>query len=155
MDCGCSLLPAAGVDRLVSSPRGGGRKVLLFVLADDMPLQTDGAQVYRTVVVRAPADLARLGPFIEKVRVHWVGSNFSTNFQARVISEYSVNGEIWSAPSEILPGQLADGQVVGNYFTTDNQFSLNMRYSIQTQNEAGTSIETGRVTAVLEVVLKS
>jgi len=156
MDCGCPGTAASGVARAVRSSQNiGGRKVLLFVLADDEPLTTDGLTTWRSVIIKSPPPLNRLGPFIEALKVHWYGTGFTNSFEARVVSEFSTTGELWAAPVQILPPETTDSQLISAPYTTETQFGLNMRVSIQTKNGTAGNVESGRVTAILEVVLKS
>ena len=135
-------------------PSVSGRKVILIPLLIEELLQTkgDANNVKRYVDV---GPVSRLGPMIEKMRVHWEGTDFTANFVGEVDTEWSVSGQTWSPNFQLLGNQTSDGQTIGAYYTTDTNFGLNLRFTVECRNATGTAVEAGIVTAWLEVVLKS
>lgn len=131
---------------------GQGKKVLVVPLLPGKRLFTHGQT--QTVEIDV-GSLEKMGPMIEKMRVHFDGADYSANFQARFLFRWSVAGRIWSSDVEILANQTSEGQVIGSWYTNDTTLGLNMKYFLEYSNTTGTAAEWGRVAAWLEVVLKS
>jgi hypothetical protein len=139
------------------SAGSGMPKVLTVVLCEDMLYRTDGSDSVFTLDVYDLPEIRELGPMVHQIRVHYECEGATTHFQCQVTTAWSVRGRTWSSPSTLLPAQTGTqtGQI-GNWFTTDSAFGLLMRYAIEVKNSTGFStIESGRVTVVLEIELKS
>lgn len=131
---------------------GQNKKVIVVPFLTGKRLFTGGQVKTEEIDV---GNLEKMGPMIEKVRVQFDGADFTTNFQVRFLFKWSVSGRIYSTDIEILPNQTSEGQVIGAWYDTGSNFGLNMKYYVEYSNETGTANETGRVSAWLEVVLKS
>jgi len=134
------------------------KKVLLTTLCEKRTFATIGQVSPNSVIAWLDiGPIERMGPMVEKFRVHWAGEGFTNYFQARVIMQWSTTGEIWNpAPeAQLIAYQNADGEVIGSYYTTDSNFGLRLRMGMECENESGSLVESGSITAVLETVLKS
>lgn len=69
---------------------------------------------------------------------------------------WSVLGRSWDTPVDILSNQAGSTTgVIGNWYTTDAKFGLLTRFFVEVSNVSGTAIESGRITVILEIELKS
>ncbi|OGV82536.1 MAG: hypothetical protein A3K19_17215 [Lentisphaerae bacterium RIFOXYB12_FULL_65_16] len=131
---------------------GQGRKVIVFPLVDNKPLHTQGLTRVEELDV---AHIAKMGPMIEQMRIQFEGVDFSAEFEVSFFFKYSVTGHLWSSEKELLAAQTADGQTMSAWYTSDQHFGMNLKFFMRYGNTAGVADEDGRVTAYLEVVLKS
>ncbi len=140
----------------MGNPRGGSApKSILVTLCSEETFRTNGTQT-RTVTLYDLPQVRRLGPLINRIRVHWLVEGASgANFQGGVTLAWSVAGRTWSNPVDLLALTANNAELIGAWYTTDGNFGLNMRYSIDVANLAGSVQEFGRVTCVLEIELKS
>lgn len=92
---------------------------------------------------------------IEKLRIHWQGEDFTADFLAKVFLRWSVTGQEWSDPVYLLPEQDSSGQSISTYYTNDANFGLQLRIGIAVANGTAGNVQVGKITAYLEIVLKS
>lgn len=131
-------------------------KVLLVPIAQDQLFQTDGTTVYvATLFEEFSAVWTCLGRQVRAIRVHWSGEAFTANFKTRVVISWSVLGQVWSSPIVILPEQTGNGQTISAPFADSAELGILERVAIEVANVAGAAIESGRITAVLELELRS
>jgi hypothetical protein len=135
---------------------GAMPKTLTYVVCEDYLMRTDGTQNYVQEVFDIEA-LRELGPMIKQVRAHYVCEGATTNFTARVTTQWSVLGKAWSGTTDVLGAQTGGTTGFISGWLSDNAvFGLLMRYAIEVKNATtGTAIENGRVTVILEIELKS
>ncbi|MFZ5478928.1 MAG: hypothetical protein ACOZNI_19300 [Myxococcota bacterium] len=152
-----NLVPATAQSQSFGGKGSGMPKALTVVLCEDMLYKSSGSDSVWTVDVYDVPEIRALGPMIEQIRAHYVCEGATAAFQARVTTYWSVLGKSWSSASEILPAQTADKTgVISSWFTTDTAFGLLMRYGVEVKNNTGVpTIESGHVTVVLEIELKS
>lgn len=82
--------------------------------------------------------------------------NRTTNFEYKVTGEWSFDGETWSPfDGDILPAQTANGQINGSPYSDADDMGLMLRINIGVRNTAGAAIESGTLSLVLVVDLKS
>jgi hypothetical protein len=150
----------AGAGRMANRAYGANRgalpKVLLVVLCQDELFRTDGTGTWLPTVYE-PAELRTLGPMIKQLRVHYVAeAATSSNFRARVTLAWSVLARSWSTPDPIL-ATTAGTQTgtIGSWYTTDGNFGLFLRGSVEVSNASGAALESARLTVILEIELKS
>lgn len=138
--------------------RSGGNafpKAVVVQLAVDYLARTDGTTTPLATVLDLP-DLAECGPMINRMRVHWVSEAASTYFTGKVQIQWSAIGRTWSTPQDLISAQTGtQTQVIGNWFTNDAHFGLHLQFLLVVANSQGTAMESGRVTAFLEVEFKS
>ena len=131
-------------------------KVLIVQLCSQRTFLTRAQTSGNDAVYKLPAGLAEgIGPYMEQLRVTWEGMEFSTNFRAKVQMSYSVTGKTWSTPVDILSTQSGDGQTLGSFYTTETEFGPKLRFDLVCWNDTGSAVESGKVTASLEIVLRS
>jgi hypothetical protein len=133
----------------------GAPKVLIIPLAIRQVMTTAASTSTNVYHLVDDPQLRAVGPMTYRMRVHWFAEWCTTNFQGKVSMQFSVTGQTWSTPVTLLSAQTGDGQVIGAWYSTDANFGLNLQVSIDVANSSGTAIENGRVTAYLEVELKS
>lgn len=137
--------------------QGGMPQVITVVLCEDELYKSDGSNTTWVSDIYDLPQVRTLGPMIKQIRAHYVCEGATANFQARVTTQWSVLGKSWSTPvGEILPGQTGDkAGIISTAFTDADKFGLLMRYAIEVKNSSGSAIESGRVTVILEIELKS
>lgn len=134
---------------------GGMAKIIMYVLCQDELYKTDGTTTYLQDIYDID-ELRELGPMIEQIRVHYVCEGASTNFVAKVTLMWSVLGKTWSTSADILTAQTSTNTgTISFAMTTTTQFGVLMRYAVEIKNASGALTESGRVTAILEIQLKS
>jgi len=133
---------------------GNSKKIALLTLIDNKRLETDGTATPKPIDVDL-GPIAKAGPMIEQMRVHFEGKDLSANFRVKYSMAWSLSKKTWSTDFDVLSEQSADGQVIGSYYTTATNFGLLLRGYLKVYNSTGAAIESGRVTAVLEVQFKS
>lgn len=134
---------------------GGMAKIIMRVLCQDELYKTDGTTTYLQDIFDVD-ELRELGPMIEQIRVHYVCEGASANFVAKVTLMWSVLGKTWSTSADILTAQTSTNTgTISSAMVTTTQFGVLMRYAVEIKNASGAAIETGRVTAILEIQLKS
>ena len=129
-------------------------KTLVIWLCVDELFRTDGTTTY-LVDVRDVAELRKLGPMINRMRVHHQSDAAPADFRVQVSLAWSVTGQIWSSPVVIYAGQANSGQWIGAWYNTDANFGLNIRPSIDVSNVAANPPVSGRLSIAVEVELKS
>ena len=131
-------------------------KVIIVPLTEERTFLTKGQTSGNEAIYVVAAGVAeRIGPFMEKLRIVWEGTEFSTNMSAKVRMAYSVTGCTWSSPVTLLSDQVADGQAIGAYYSTEANFGPRLRFEIVCWNATGSAIESGTITAFAEIVLRS
>lgn len=135
---------------------GGGIPITITqMLTLEELYKTDGSNTIYTVDIFDLPAVRALGPMIQQLRVHLVVEAATTNFEVKVSTGWSVLGRTWSASTDILSAQIGvQTGVMSNWLADDTKFGLLMRYAIEVKNSAGTAIESGRVTVILEIELK-
>jgi len=148
---------ATGSRSFARTGQGGMPKVVTVVLCEDELYKSDGSNTVWVSDIYDLPQVRALGPMIKQIRAFYVCEGATANFQARLTTQWSVLGKSWSTPvGEILPGQTGDkAGIVSAAFTDADKFGLLMRYGIEVKNSSGTAIESGRVTVILEIELKS
>lgn len=151
-----AVAPGASNRSFGAAGKGGTQpKIIMYVLCQDELYKTDGTTTYLQDIYDID-ELRELGPMIEQIRVHYVCESGSTNFMAKVTLMWSVLGKTWSTSADILTGQTGTNTgTISSAMTTTTQFGVLMRYAVEIKNSTGAAIETGRVTAILEIQLKS
>lgn len=130
-------------------------KVLLVTLCTDHLIKTTGSGTYTDDVFELPA-LNNLGPMVKRIRVHLNVESATTNFRSRVGFAWSMLGRVWSTPSNLIVDVVGDTtSTIGTWFEDETKFGLHLRASGGASNNSGSAIESGRVTAILEIELKS
>ena len=131
-------------------------KVLVVPICKERTFLTKAQTAGNEAVYRLAAGPAEaIGPYMEKLRVAWEGMEFSTNFSAKVRMSYSVTGTNWSTPVDILSTQSADGQTIGSFYSTDTEFGPKLRFELVCWNGSGSAVESAKISANLEIVLRS
>ena len=134
---------------------GGMSKIITRVLCQDELYKTDGTTTFLQDIFDID-ELRELGPLIEQIRVHYVCEAGTTNFVAKVTLMWSVLGKTWSTSADILTAQTGTNTgTISAAMVTTTQFGILMRYAVEIKNSTGAAIESGRVTAILEIQLKS
>lgn len=101
-------------------------------------------------------ELRHIGPMMKQIRVHYVCEGATANFRAKVSMSWSVLGRTWDTPVEIMANVTGSNTgTIGSWYTTDSEFGLLTRFFIEVSNSTGTAIESGRITVILEIDLKS
>lgn len=137
------------------SKSGAMPKVVLYTLCTDRMFKSSGSTLYADDVLDAPG-LATLGPMIKQMRVHINVESSTTNFRYKVNFSWSMLGRVWSMPDDLTTAITGDTtSTIGSWYTDDTNFGLNLRLALAISNSTGTAIESGRVSIVLEVELKS
>ena len=138
--------------------RSGGSafpKAAVVPVCADQLFRSDGTTNGLATIVSLP-ELAECGPMISRIRVHWVVEGGSTNFSGKVQLQWSAIGRTWSTPFDLITAQVGNQpQVIGAWTNTDVNFGLHLQFLVTVANSSGTALETGRVTAFLEVEFKS
>jgi hypothetical protein len=131
-------------------------KVVLIELCRDLLVTTDGSTTFRRLLLDVP-ELRDLVVRAASMRVHWMGEGFTANFEAKLDMDWSVTGELRSTPVDLIAAQNTAGaaQAIGSELSARANFGLHPRVAIASRNEAGSAIESGRITAILELVLLS
>lgn len=133
--------------------RGAPKTVIIWLCVDEL-FRTDGTVSYIADVRDVP-ELRKIGPMISRLRVHHQSDAAPADFRAQVGLMWSVTGQIWSTPVVIYAAQAGSGQWIGSWYSTDANFGLNLRASIDVSNVAANPPVSGRLTIALEVELKS
>lgn len=137
------------------SKSGAMPKVILYTLCTDRMFKSSGSALYADDVLEAQG-LSTLGPMIKQMRVHINVENSTTNFRYKVNFSWSMLGRVWATPSDLTTAITGDTtSTIGSCYTDDTKFGLNLRFALAISNSSGTAIESGRVSVVLEVELKS
>ncbi len=139
----------------MGTSRGGTAKIITVVLCQDEVYKTDGTTTYLVDLFDVPT-VREYGPLISQLRVHYACEGGTTNFVARVTSAWSLLGRSWSSPTVILGDQQGTQTgVISAYLATPGAFGILMRYAVEVKNFTGAATESGRVTIILEIELKS
>ncbi len=137
--------------------RGGGGmpKVIMVPVCLDELYRTDGTTNY-LLDIKDLAELRELGPAIAKIRAIWVAEGATANLKGRVTMAWSAIGRTWSTPVEILaPLTGPQTGTIGAWYNDDANFGPLLRFAIEVCNAVGTAQESGRLTVMLQVELKS
>lgn len=140
------------------SYRSGGAafpKVVVVPLCIDELFRTSGTTTFVETVCDLP-ELAEAGPMIKQVRVHWVCEPATANFSGKVQLQWSALRRVWSDPVDLISAQTGiKAQTIGAWYPTDSSFGLNLQVTIAVANSSGTAVESGRLSAFLEIEFKS
>ena len=129
---------------------------VLIPLCTNKTFTTLGQTSGNEAVYICPAGRANtIGPLASQLRIHWEGSELTTQFRTKVQMSWSISGKTWSTPVELLSTRSADGQVISTSYSTTSEFGPLWRFEMLCWNGSGSNIESGIITAVLEVTLKS
>lgn len=147
-------LPARVGSRTFAGSTGMPKSIIRVICQDEL-YKSDGTMTYVQDIYDIP-ELRELGPMISRIRVHYVCEGATTNFTAKVTLMWSVLGKTWSTSADILTAQTGNNTgTISSAMTTTTQFGILMRYAVEVKNSTGAAIESGRVTAILEIELKS
>lgn len=134
-------------------PRVNGQKTILVTLINDRLFHTNVLPHVEEIEL---GDLATLGPMINRWRIHWEGVDFTQYFKAKIGWVWSVTGRIWSTPeTDFLDWETQSRQIIGPWKSDTSLFGLNHRVFLHYQNIQDQTDQSGRITAVLEIELKS
>ena len=123
--------------------------IRIVQIMDRENISTNGSATW-TPRKFAPKDIQNVGPYLVGMRVHAKLAEKSTNFQYRVVGQWSVDGITWTDfANPLLTTQSADGSVVSSEYTTTTDFGIFIRVSIQASNASGTAVENGVLTVFL------
>ncbi len=148
-------VPLQVSSRTFGAAKGGMSKVVTMVLCQDELYKSDGTATYVVDIFDLP-QIRELGPMISQIRVHYVCEGGTTNFAARVTTYWSVMGRTWSSAVELLSAQVSTNTgTISAPYNTPAAFGLLMRYAIEVKTNSGAVVESGRLTVVLEIELKS
>ncbi len=141
--------------RCFSRGGSGMPKVIMVPVCLDDLYRTDGTTTYLLDIKDIP-ELRELGPAIAKIRAIWVAEGATSNFRGRVTMAWSALGRTWSTPVEIFaPLTGPQTGTIGAWYTDDANFGPLLRFAIEVSNAAGAAQESGRLSVMLQVELKS
>ena len=121
------------------------RKVAVITLCTDRQFVTQGSTTYKNFVV-GPRVLQGVGPLLESIAAQGRGKDFSTNFRFKLVGEYSVDGELFSAFGGTIIGETtAQGNVVPTPHSTLTDYGNDLRFSVAVSNTTGTAVESGNL----------
>lgn len=102
------------------------------------------------------AEFAQLGPALQDLVMHSEGSNFSADFQYRVILQYKYKNGPWldATPIVVQAIQSTDAYKVSASFSDRTKFGMTIRLVLQTQvGGAATKTQKGNLTIGVAVRL--
>ena len=132
---------------------GAPKTIIVWVCVDEL-FRSDGSTTYIADVRDVP-EVRKLGPMINRLRVHHQTENGTSDFRVQVSCAWSMTGLIWASPTVVYAGQAGNGQWIGTWTNTDTFLGLNLRFSVDVSNVAQNPPVSGRVTIALEIELKS
>jgi hypothetical protein len=95
---------------------------------------------------RTTVEISNVGPYLAGITIHGNMQNRTSNFEYKVIGQYSYDNEVYTTfSSDVLSAQNTNGNVISAKYTTHTDFGLYIRLVVQVRNGAGTNVESGEV----------
>lgn len=130
------------------------QKVRMIAVFYKKQFQTDGSTSWTYIDLEIPG-VESWGPYLESIIAYTNSENLTNLFQWKLVSYWSMDGRVWSNPSDVFSGITSSGQAVQTAFSTASALGPIMRYAVAVSNESGTAIERGVLSLALAFNFKS
>ena len=136
--------------------RGGTQqKVRVVPMVSQYLLQSNGVDTTEVVVDVPSAAIADWGPHLMSITAHTGTEAKTTNFRWKAYLYWSLDGVVWSSPTELFAWETNAGSKIQNPFTDAAKLGLHIRVALVGSPTNSNAREQALVTLVLVCEFKT
>lgn len=98
--------------------------------------------------------IIQIAPLLAQMRVTVVVENPSASFKCKAVFQATDDGQLWENPVD-LEGAFSSVTRTTAWYTDVSKFKRGLRVGLVAGNVAGTNVEMGTVTLVIDYLLRS